>query len=77
MLQGKSDTLAALDKLQWYHTRHLCYIAVRGYADPKKAPKDIEQWWPLSNVKKRRVSVKKLKEIAAEINAKLNATLNG
>ncbi len=74
MLQGRIKTLEALDKLQWYHTRQIAWVNLQGYADPKKAPKDIETWWPLSStpVKKKRIPRKKIQDALTKLNERLN-----
>lgn len=42
-------------------TRLKSWVVFRGYADPKKSPKSMEEWWPLEGepVKRRRRANKK------------------
>lgn len=79
MVSGHIKALEDSDKRQWYHTRQVCWMLLHSYADPKKAPKDIDSWWSLDAKPKtkRKPNPKKLKELADKINAKLNARLNG
>lgn len=48
------------------HTRQICWTVLQGYADPKKAPKSIEDYWPLYGEPKKSRRVNK---------AKINKTL--
>jgi len=74
MSQGYYNVVKENQNAEWYRTREICWLIYRANSDPKTAVKTREEFMPIGQkpVVKRKINTKKLQQLAAEINAKLN-----
>lgn len=59
LCEGFKKRVEIQDKKQVVLVRQICWTVYKGWADPKSAPKSIDDYWPLGEKKKAAKRTKK------------------